>query len=279
MFPARPIIGASHTGSAASYWERGRPATRLRRMNSTYADPSTQPTPSPTPSPHLSPSASPSPSPTQNPSPDPTPAPTPTMTPTTAPSPTLGVPGDRQTCIWRNVYARSTLFIDALLSCPVRLQPDNWEGHCSDTAWDRGRAGSPDGHPGLGCKSRPPRSVTLNIPANNSPPKPTPCMEHRAVPLTRFSKYNATREGHASTAFTSLPFFLPQSGSYDDFVMARLDPDNRTGTVGDDPLSRNFNWNMPLVGMSGRAGLNLGLSLLQLTCLDTFGQLHHFRCR
>jgi YD repeat-containing protein len=54
----------------------------------------------------------------------------------------------------------------------------------------------------------------------------------------------------------------PQSSAtYDDFVMARLDPDNRIGTGGEDLLSRNFNWSMPLVGMAGRAGLNLGLSL------------------
>ena len=46
-----------------------------------------------------------------------------------------------------------------------------------------------------------------------------------------------------------------------DSATARLDPMNRTGGGGEDPLSRNFNWSMPLVGLSGRAGLDLGLSL------------------
>jgi YD repeat-containing protein len=42
---------------------------------------------------------------------------------------------------------------------------------------------------------------------------------------------------------------------------ARLDPMNRTGAEGEDPLSRNFNWSLPLVTLPGRAGLDLGLSL------------------
>ncbi|HEX8500465.1 MAG TPA: S8 family serine peptidase [Pyrinomonadaceae bacterium] len=45
------------------------------------------------------------------------------------------------------------------------------------------------------------------------------------------------------------------------FSTARLDPDNRTGGQGVDPLSRNFNWSAPVVGLPGRAGLDLGLSL------------------
>ncbi|HYY41725.1 MAG TPA: hypothetical protein VE775_03270, partial [Pyrinomonadaceae bacterium] len=42
---------------------------------------------------------------------------------------------------------------------------------------------------------------------------------------------------------------------------ARTDPLNRTGQPGDDLLSRNFNWSVPLVGLKGRAGLDLGLAL------------------
>lgn len=41
----------------------------------------------------------------------------------------------------------------------------------------------------------------------------------------------------------------------------RLDPLNRTGGTGEDPLSRNFNWSVPLVSLPGRSGLDLGLSL------------------
>jgi YD repeat-containing protein len=46
-----------------------------------------------------------------------------------------------------------------------------------------------------------------------------------------------------------------------DFASARLDASNRTGAGGVDPLSRNFNWSLPLVSLPGRAGLDLGLSL------------------
>lgn len=52
------------------------------------------------------------------------------------------------------------------------------------------------------------------------------------------------------------------SGPMDpDSSSARLDPMNETGGGGENPLSRNFNWNLPLVNLPGRAGLNLGLTL------------------
>src|SRR5262249_11958038 len=43
--------------------------------------------------------------------------------------------------------------------------------------------------------------------------------------------------------------------------IARLDPLNRTGGNGENPLSRNFAWSVPLLSLPGRAGLDLGLSL------------------
>ncbi|HYY56939.1 MAG TPA: S8 family serine peptidase, partial [Pyrinomonadaceae bacterium] len=46
-----------------------------------------------------------------------------------------------------------------------------------------------------------------------------------------------------------------------DFSTPRLDPVNRTGTGGEDLISGNYNWNLPLVALPGRAGLDLGLSL------------------
>lgn len=46
-----------------------------------------------------------------------------------------------------------------------------------------------------------------------------------------------------------------------DFAAARLDPSNRTGVGGVDPLSRNFNWSLPVVSLPGRAGFDLDLSL------------------
>src|SRR5262245_52913169 len=46
-----------------------------------------------------------------------------------------------------------------------------------------------------------------------------------------------------------------------DFSIARLDPKNRTGIGGEDLLSRNFNWSLPVLGLAGRSGLDLGLAL------------------
>jgi YD repeat-containing protein len=46
-----------------------------------------------------------------------------------------------------------------------------------------------------------------------------------------------------------------------DTAGVRLDPVNQTGGEGEDPLSRNFNWNVPILSLPGRAGLDLGLSL------------------
>jgi YD repeat-containing protein len=42
---------------------------------------------------------------------------------------------------------------------------------------------------------------------------------------------------------------------------SRLDPLNQTGGDGENPLSRNFNWTLPLVSLPGRAGMDLNLSL------------------
>jgi len=51
-----------------------------------------------------------------------------------------------------------------------------------------------------------------------------------------------------------------QSGS-GSLEVARLDPLNETGGGGENPLSRNFNWNLPLIGLPGRAGLDVALAL------------------
>ncbi len=42
---------------------------------------------------------------------------------------------------------------------------------------------------------------------------------------------------------------------------ARLDPRNATGGSGENPLSRNFSWTLPLLSLPGRAGLDLNLRL------------------
>ena len=54
---------------------------------------------------------------------------------------------------------------------------------------------------------------------------------------------------------------LPEPQGPDGFAMARIDPHNRTGTGGVDLLSNNFNWSLGLLGLKGRGGLDLGLSL------------------
>jgi hypothetical protein len=41
----------------------------------------------------------------------------------------------------------------------------------------------------------------------------------------------------------------------------RLDQRTRTGAPGEDLFSRNFNWNLPILGLQGRSGLDLGLAL------------------
>jgi YD repeat-containing protein len=49
--------------------------------------------------------------------------------------------------------------------------------------------------------------------------------------------------------------------SGDNYSAARLNPMNRTGTGGEDLLSRNYNWTLPILSLPGRSGLDLGLSL------------------
>jgi len=46
-----------------------------------------------------------------------------------------------------------------------------------------------------------------------------------------------------------------------DTSAARVDPMNETGGGGENPLSRNFNWSLPLVNLPGRAGMDLSLTL------------------
>ena len=47
-----------------------------------------------------------------------------------------------------------------------------------------------------------------------------------------------------------------------DFSTARTLPPNRRGRQGVDLGSRNFNWSMPLLSLQGRAGMDLGLTLV-----------------
>ncbi len=63
----------------------------------------------------------------------------------------------------------------------------------------------------------------------------------------------------AYSRITEVEAWGPQSSSCQ--PIARLDPLNGTGGGGENPLSQNFNWNLPLVNLPGRAGLDLYLAL------------------
>ena len=58
----------------------------------------------------------------------------------------------------------------------------------------------------------------------------------------------------------SFRFFVNSEATID-LANPMLDPHNQTGGSGENPLSRNYNWNVPLVGLPGRSELDLGLSL------------------
>src|SRR5688572_342262 len=58
---------------------------------------------------------------------------------------------------------------------------------------------------------------------------------------------------------TEVEAYGPEASSCE--PIAHLDPLNATGGGGDDPLSQNFNWTVPLLYLPGRAGMDLALSL------------------
>jgi YD repeat-containing protein len=60
---------------------------------------------------------------------------------------------------------------------------------------------------------------------------------------------------------TAPPPYDPTDPASNNFSLARLDPANRTGQPGTDLFSGNHNWSIPLVGLRGRAGLDLSVSL------------------
>ena len=56
-------------------------------------------------------------------------------------------------------------------------------------------------------------------------------------------------------------YTISASNNCCDTSTAGLDPLNTTGGSGENPLSQNFNWTLPLVSLPGRAGMDLNLSL------------------
>src|SRR6266508_3806400 len=55
--------------------------------------------------------------------------------------------------------------------------------------------------------------------------------------------------------------FITRSYTTLSLNMALIDPNNGIGSPGEDLLSRNCNWSLPLLALPGRAGLDLGLAL------------------
>ncbi len=81
-----------------------------------------------------------------------------------------------------------------------------------------------------------------------------------AVTTTRIRvMVNASTDGVARIAEVEAYESAQQSGG--GLPVLSLDPLSRVGEPGEDLLSRNFNWSIPLVALKGRAGLDLGVSL------------------
>jgi hypothetical protein len=82
-----------------------------------------------------------------------------------------------------------------------------------------------------------------------------------------FSTSNAKTDSAAPDTPVAWSFTEPASltnlaiQTQNDIAMAMTDPNNRTGEPGEDLLSRNFNWTLPLISVPGRAGLDLGFGI------------------
>ena len=83
--------------------------------------------------------------------------------------------------------------------------------------------------------------------------------ETRISNIARSADWIKTEYNNQSSPTTF--YSISASNSCCDTATARLDPMNATGGSGENPLSRNFNWGVPLVQLPGRAGLDLGISL------------------
>jgi hypothetical protein len=65
----------------------------------------------------------------------------------------------------------------------------------------------------------------------------------------------------ATTAPIAAPAAPPPPSWPTDYYSARMDRRNRVGGAGEDLLSGNYHWSLPLVSLPGRAGLDLTLAL------------------
>lgn len=193
----------------------------------------------PTPPPSTAPSISPKPV-----SPEP-PEPMPGMSPATAPMPTQGAPAPNMPnlSVLRNNEPEAP---EARVAVPST--------RCSPA--------EPDCKPDTGAPVPATQAMRTGraVPTRQSPPSIWDLLRVRrdSQPQPEMEANHARPKGGRAAS----PLLRPQTGgSYDDFVMARLDPDNRIGVGAEDPLSRNFSWSLPLISMAGRSGLDLGLTL------------------
>ena len=65
-----------------------------------------------------------------------------------------------------------------------------------------------------------------------------------------------------SVSAAAMPVMMqPPAQNFGDQLNSRLDSHNRVGQSGEDLHSGNYNWNLPIVSLPGRSGMDLGLSL------------------
>ena len=65
----------------------------------------------------------------------------------------------------------------------------------------------------------------------------------------------------SNSSYSAFKSSAPFYSTSDNFSEERLDPANRIGGGGEDIFSGNFNWGIGLVGLKGRAGLDLSIGL------------------
>ncbi len=97
--------------------------------------------------------------------------------------------------------------------------------------------------------------ANVNVPGQGGTPTLLPISG-----LARFVKIQLVATNHLSLAEVRV-WGTPFGGTASERAMARLDLQNRTGSGGEDLLSNNFNWSLPVVSLPGRSGLDLGLTL------------------
>jgi len=126
-------------------------------------------------------------------------------------------------------------------------QPPSFSGHGSG---GHGPGGSFDVAPPASTNGAP----GPNLPTLNPGHKPTPIAAQTPI--------------HSNIVLPDCDMTcggeIPPGGAGDGdpyFGTARSQPINQTGQPGVDPGSQNVNWGLPIVGLKGRSGLDLGLSL------------------